>query len=75
VDDPDRLYRSGEKQRAIQKSKKEIGNKYEILDTDFHRCTQFQKAMKSIAFGGKKKVNFFPQTMLHDSFRPQADLN
>jgi hypothetical protein len=31
--------------------------------------------MKPIAFGEKKQANFFPQTMLHRTFRSQADLN
>jgi hypothetical protein len=30
--------------------------------------------MKPIAFGGKKQANFLPQTMLHCTFRRQADL-
>ena len=60
MEDPGRLYRSGEKQTAIQKSKLEIRNKYEILDTDFYRCTQIQKPMNPIAFGEKKTGKIFP---------------
>jgi hypothetical protein len=37
-----------------------------MLDTDFHRCTQIQKAINPVSFGEKKKqADFFPQTMMH----------
>jgi hypothetical protein len=31
--------------------------------------------MKPIAFGEKKQANFFLQTILHGTFRRQAELN
>jgi hypothetical protein len=44
------------------------------LDTDFHRCTQIQKPIKPIAFGEKRQANLFPQTLLHCTFRCQAEI-
>jgi hypothetical protein len=76
VEDPYRFYRSAEKQKGIQKfeirilqrrKRIEIRNspaqdrqEHEILDTDFHRCTQIQKLMNLIAFGEKKTDLFLP---------------
>jgi hypothetical protein len=46
-----------------------------MLDTDFHRSTQIQKPINPSPSARKKQANFFPQAMLHCTFRRQAELN